>query len=227
MPQRKMKLTPEKRVELVESYLNGEDSMTSLARTAGISRATLSNWIMLYENGGPTGLLARRKNTHYTIETKIQAVNDYLNGLGSLSEITKKYGLRHLNQLRDWIKIYNTHGNFKTESGGSQMSQSRKTTFKERVEIVHYCIVHDHNYGKTAIKYQVSYQQVRNWVLKYEEMGEAGLKDRRGHRAGTEPSRTPEEEMRDRLAEQERKIKRLEMENDLLKKVRELERKWD
>ncbi|NAD74204.1 helix-turn-helix domain-containing protein, partial [Enterococcus hirae] len=84
-----------------------------------------------------------------------------------------------------------------------------------------------HNYGKTAIKYQVSYQQVRNWVLKYKEMGEAGLKDRRGHRAGTEPSRTPEEEMRDRLAEQERKIKLLEMENDLLKKVRELERKWD
>lgn len=58
-------------------------------------------------------------------------------------------------------------------------------------------------------------------------MGESGLKDRRGRRVGTEPSRTPEEEMRDRLAEQERKIKRLEMENDLLKKVRELERKWD
>lgn len=35
------------------------------------------------------------------------------------------------------------------------MSQSRKTTFKERVEIVHYCIVNDHNYGRTAIKYQV------------------------------------------------------------------------
>ncbi|EMF0481160.1 transposase, partial [Enterococcus faecium] len=107
MPKRKMKLTPEKRVELVESYLNGEDSMTSLARTADISWAALRNWIMLYENGGPTGLLARRKNTHYTIETKIQAVNDYLNGLGSLSEITKKYGLRQSKQLRDWIKIYN------------------------------------------------------------------------------------------------------------------------
>ena len=45
MPKRKMKLTPEKRVELVESYLNGEDSMTSLARTAGISWAALSNWL--------------------------------------------------------------------------------------------------------------------------------------------------------------------------------------
>lgn len=52
MPKRKMKLTPAKRVELVESYLNGEDSMTSLARTADISLAPLSNWIMLYENGG-------------------------------------------------------------------------------------------------------------------------------------------------------------------------------
>lgn len=227
MSKRKMKLTPEKRIELVESYLNGKDSLNSLASTVGINTETLRRWIMLYENGGPTGLLAKQKNTHYSIETKIHAVNDYLNGLGSLSEITKKYGLRHHKQLQDWIKIYNTHGNFKSGSGGSQMSQSRETTFKERVEIVHYCIVHNRNYGETAIKYQVSYQQVRNWVLKYDEMGEAGLKDRRGHRAGTEPSRTPEEEMRDRLAEQERRIRQLEMENDLLKKVRELEGKWD
>lgn len=227
MSNRKMKLTPKKRVELVESYLNGEDNMSNLARSAGISWSTLKNWLLLYENGRPTALLESRTNTHYTIETKIQAVTDYLNGLGGLLEITKKYGLRQSTQLRDWIKIYNTHGNFKTGSGGSQMSQSRKTSFKERVEIVHYCILHNHNYGKTAIKYQVSYQQVRHWVLKYEKMGESDLKDRRGRRVGTEPSRTPEEEMRDRLAEQERKIKRLEMENDLLKKVRELERKWD
>ncbi|WP_429960836.1 helix-turn-helix domain-containing protein [Enterococcus sp. AZ012] len=68
----------------------------------------------------------------------MQAVNDYLNGLGSFSEITKKYGLRHFNQLRDWIEVYNTHGNFKTESGGSQMSQSIKITFKEREEILYY-----------------------------------------------------------------------------------------
>ncbi|WP_429960860.1 hypothetical protein [Enterococcus sp. AZ012] len=37
MPKRKMKLTPEKRIELVDSYLNREDSMTSLARVVGIS----------------------------------------------------------------------------------------------------------------------------------------------------------------------------------------------
>ena len=44
-------------------------------------------------------------------------------------------------------------------------------------------------------------------------------------RAGTQPARTPEEEQRDRIAELERKIRDLQMENDLLKKVRELEMK--
>jgi len=58
----------------------------------------------------------------------------------------------------------------------------------------------------------------RNWVKKYEEMGEAGLEDRRGHRIGSQPSRTPEEELRDRIAELEHRNKNLQMENDLLKK---------
>jgi transposase len=76
-----------------------------------------------------------------------------------------------------------------------------------------------------ALKYQVSYQQVYTWTKKYREMGEAGLEDRRGRRAGTLPSRTPEEELRDKIAQQDRKIFELEMENALLKKVKELERR--
>ncbi|MFR8179961.1 MAG: hypothetical protein ACLU80_08520 [Dorea sp.] len=39
------------------------------------------------------------------------------------------------------------------------------------------------------------------------------------------PSRTPEEELRDKIAELERRNLDLQMENDLLKKVRELERR--
>ena len=54
-------------------------------------------------------------------------------------------------------------------------------------------------------------------------MGSAGLEDRRGKRVGSMPSRTPEEELRDKIAELERKNRDLQMENDLLKKVRELE----
>ena len=105
------------------------------------------------------------------------------------------------------------------------MRKARQTTLEERLEIVQDCLANDKNYGAMALKYNCSYQQIRNWVLRYEKMGSAGLEDRRGHRAGTMPSRTPEEEMRDRIAELERRNRDLQMENDLLKKVRELEMK--
>ena len=62
-------------------------------------------------------------------------------------------------------------------------------------------------------------------VIRYEKMGQAGLEDRRGHRIASLPSRTPEEELRDKIAELERRNLDLQMENDLLKKVRELERR--
>ena len=81
--------------------------------------------------------------------------------------------------------------------------------------------------GKPRFSTKSLTNNVRNWVLKYDEMGEKGLEDRRGQRAGSKPARTPEEEMRDKLAQQERRIKLLEMENDLLKKVSELERRRD
>ena len=105
------------------------------------------------------------------------------------------------------------------------MRKARQTTSKERFEIVRDCLANNKNYGAMALKYNCSYQQVRNWVKHYEKMGSAGLEDRRGRRAGTQPSRTPEEEMRDRIAELERINWDLQMENDLLKKVRELEMK--
>ena len=105
------------------------------------------------------------------------------------------------------------------------MTKSRSTTLEERIQIVKDCVAIGNDYGTTALKYQVAYQQVYLWVKKYRKMGEAGLEDRRGRRAGTLPSRTLEEELRDKIAELERKNSDLEMENALLKKVKELKRR--
>ena len=105
------------------------------------------------------------------------------------------------------------------------MRKAKKTTLDERLKIVTDCLANDKNYGAMALKYDCSYQQVRNWVKRYEKMGQAGLEDRRGRRIASLPSRTPEEELRDKIAELERRNLDLQMENDLLKKVRELERR--
>ena len=225
---RKNKIDPVRKVEMVEKYLMGEASLREAAKQAGLSitgTKAFQRWINIYRNEGPAGLMDQKKNRHYTTETKLAAVSAYLNGEGSMVEIIRRFSLRSETQLRSWLKEYNTHGEIRSRGsgGGSYMRKARATTYEERLKIVEDCFANNRNYGAMAIKYQCSYQQVRNWVLRYEKMGSAGLEARRGKRIGSLPPRTPEEELRDKIAELERKNRDLQMENDLLKKVRELE----
>ena len=225
---RKSKVDPAIKVKLVERYLRNEIGMSEAARLAGIaSRKSFGAWVRIYRNEGPYGLLDQKHNKSYSTELMLAAVNAYLNGEGSLREIAERFKIRSERQLRSWIKVYNTHGEIKSRGsgGGSYMRKAKQTTSEERTAIVQDCLANDKNYGAMALKYNCSYQQVRNWVLRYEQMGTAGLEDRRGRRTGSQPARTPEEELRDKIAELERRNHDLQMENDLLKKVRELEMK--
>ena len=219
------KIPVEEMIRIVELYLSGKLGYTSAYQEAGVSEETFRKWLFRYKTDGPLGFLPKEHNKRYTKETKLSTVLDYLAGKGSKWEICERYGVRDKRQLEHWVKGYNRHKDFRTLTGGSRMTKGRNTTGQERIQIVKECISTGNDYGGTALKYQVSYQQVYTWTKKYREMGESGLEDRRGHRAGTLPSRTLEEELRDRIAQLEREKYDLEMENALLKKVKELERR--
>ena len=105
------------------------------------------------------------------------------------------------------------------------MRQGRETTQEERLEIVKDCIASGKNYGAMAVKYKVSYQQVRSWTLRYEEMGKAGLEDRRGKRKRSQTPRTELEKAQIEIEQLKRKLYLAEMENGLLKKLEEIERR--
>lgn len=222
---RRIKIPIDEKIRITELYLRHKISRNQAATECGVHNSTITLWARLYESGGPAALQERGPNSTYTKELKIAAVTDYLNGKGSMNDICKKYQIRSHESLQQWIKLYNNHEVLKEETGGSFMKKTRNTTYQERLDIVLACLAQDRNYGAIALKYDVSYQQVRGWVKKYEEMGNAGLEDRRGCRIGSQPSRTKEEEMRDEIARLVQQNKALQMENDLLKKVRELERR--
>ena len=157
---------------------------------------------------------------------KQQAVLDYLNGLGSQDDICKKYGIRSKSKLQIWIKRYNGHKELKASGTGgrSLMTKGRKTTFEERIEIVQYCIAHDHNYAETAEKYQVSYQQARNYTVKYESGSVDALLDNRGKRKN--PDELSEvERLRAEIKMLKAEKERAEMEISFLKKLEEIERR--
>ncbi len=105
------------------------------------------------------------------------------------------------------------------------MKQGRETTLEERIQIVRDCIVSGKNYGEMALKYQVSYQQVRSWTLRYEKLGEAGLEDRRGRRKKDQTPRTELEQAQIEIEQLKHKLYLAEMERDLLKKLEEIERR--
>ena len=105
------------------------------------------------------------------------------------------------------------------------MRQTRSTTQEERIQIARECIASGKNYGEMAIKYNVSYQQVRSWTLRFEELGEAGLEDRRGKRKKDQVPRTELEKAQIEIEQLKHKLYLAEMERDLLKKLDEIERR--
>ncbi|MCR4838978.1 MAG: hypothetical protein K5897_08640, partial [Eubacterium sp.] len=118
---RKSMIDPALKVELIERYLGGEIGIKEGCRLAGISDSstkTFRQWIAIYENEGPCGLMNQKKNRYYSEELKLSAVNAYLNGDGSKFDLAKRYGLRSDRQLQCWIKMYNTHGEIKSRAGG-------------------------------------------------------------------------------------------------------------
>ena len=62
------------------------------------------------------------------------------------------------------------------------MTKGRKTTWEERIQIVLDCLGNGKDYQEAANTYHVSYQQVYQWVKKYEDGGDEALKDKRGRK---------------------------------------------
>lgn len=223
---RKGKFSAEEKLKYVLRCIEGKDSIKHTATLIGIHHTSLSQWINNYQSLGIDGLRATSKNSSYTTALKEMAVTDYLAGVGSQSDICKKYGIRSTTQLQDWILKYNSHEELKASGTGGMpiMTNGRKTTYDERVEIVKYCIEHQNNYAETAQKYQVSYQQVYTWTSKYENDGVEALQDRRGKRKNeNEMSELEKLKAQNKLLEAENRRKQMEI--DFLKKLDEIERR--
>ena len=211
-----------------------EGNVTPLMKQYYSTKAQHPDAILLYRMGdfyetfGEDGLLKLKKNNQYTAEIKRLAVESYLKGEGSQTEICKRYKIRSKVILRKWIKVYNGHKELRPSRGrGSDiyMTKGRSTTYEERVEIVSYCIENGNGYAAAIEKYGVSYQQIYAWVRKYNEKGAEGLVDKRGKRK-PESEMTELEKLRAENKMLEARNKRLETENAVLKKLEEIERRW-
>ena len=223
---RKSKVSTEIKVQAVEDYLRDIKSLSEISNELNIYKSAISAWVRKYKTFGKEGLLNKGYNTSYSAQLKTQAVIDYLDGKGSLDDICIKYKISAIGILQQWVKKYNGHKIFKSHStkGDKLMTNGRKTTYEERIEIVSFCIANAHDYNLTSNKFNVSYQQVYTWVKKYNKDGYNALVDRRGKNKSFEEL-SESEKFSAQLKLLEAENRRLKMENDFLKKLEEIERR--
>lgn len=212
--------------EVIMAYKNEDYTLNELCTKYGISDNTLYDWVDKFEKCGINGLEESKTWKPYSKELKRAAVKDYMSGEYSQREIIRKYEISSTSVLRKWIKQYNGHRELKgTRKGRTRsMTKGRKTTWKERIEIVQEALSNGKNYQQTAETHKVSYQQAYQWVRKYEVDGWDALKDRRGHTKGEEEL-TPEEKMKLEMRRMEKENERLRAENAFLKKLEKIERR--
>jgi len=216
------------RMEIVTRYLNGE-SASKLANEYGINGKNgdivIYRWARRYIALGESIFKNEKSNRSYSKELKEKAIQDYINCEGTYESIANKYGISTGEIVRRWVKRYNRHMEIEDYDPKPEvyMSKSRRTTYKERIEIAEYCLSNNKNYKAAAIKYSVNYAQVYTWVKKYIELGEDNLKDKRG-RKKVEEELTEIEKLKLENKKLLARNKYLEMEAEVLKKVEEIER---
>lgn len=91
--QRKIQSRKEKKIEIIKAYKAGEVAYSQLREVYGINANEIYSWISKYEIHREAAFRRGEGNARYSKEFKLRCVKEYLNGEGSLDNITAKYNL--------------------------------------------------------------------------------------------------------------------------------------
>lgn len=225
---KRVNFTSEEKYLSVKSIIEGRNSRSSESKRLGVSKSTVNSWLRKYELDGFSGLEESRTWKKYSAELKIKAVETILSGNESLESVVRLFNISSTSVLNRWVKKYTGNEELQSTSKGRtkhMLNTGRKTTFKERLEIVQYTLAHSKDYKKAIEKYHISYQQVYSWVRKFEEFGVTGLQDKRGRKKAVEEL-TEEERLKLRIKELEARNEQLEMEVAVRKKLKEVQDRY-
>lgn len=183
----KRKYSFDQMIQASKDYLSGSKGATDIAFELGMGksgRRTIRRWAAAYRMYGVVMFHPELRDRGYSSAQKVQAVESYLNGEGSMDDICLRYKILSRQTLLSWIRKYNSNEVLRDyhPKRNEEFAMPKKTTEKERLKIVQYCLSHEKDYKGAAEKFGVSYAQVYSWTKKYGSRGAAGLADKRGHR---------------------------------------------
>ena len=169
---RKKPCSAKAKLDMVQRCISGEQSVEAAAQALGVRPYTVDRWIQKYRAEGPDALRHQKQNRLYSAELRQQVVAEYLSGTTSLPKLCSKYGIRSDSTVLSWVRAHQCQKETKIQTGGSRMTIAIKTPKEDQIRIAAACVANNRNYGETALRYHVSYQQVYRWVQKYHTSAE-------------------------------------------------------
>ena len=229
---RKTKYSKELKLETVKRYLKGESniSLCNEYRIPYRKGKTIISWANKYVALGESAFDESHINKSYSKELKERVIKEYLDGKDSLEGIVNRYNISSVSIVINWVKKYNEGIEIKdyNPKGDVYTMKSRKTAFEERIEIVRYVLTNNLDYKGAADKYTVPYASIYQWVKKYNELGEDGLKDGRGRpSSNVNKELSIEEKQAIEIERLKKELERQKMINEVLKKNVEIRKRME
>lgn len=156
----------------------------------------------------------------FTVEEKVKAVKEYLNGVEGHRIVANKFGVSGA-VLRNWVKQYQFHG--------EEAFLNRYTNYsvQYKLDVLNYMNDHGTSINETAAIFNIpSPSRIRQWLIDYESGGMDALISKKKGR----PSMKKENQKQTKagspvessVAALQAEIERLRMENAYLKKLNAL-----
>ncbi len=96
------------RLKVVQEYLNGEDSVKSVAIRHGVSARNLGDWIKRFEQHGPAGLIGR--GASFSASFKLMVLEAMWRERWSLSHTAIVFDIRTPSHIGKWERQYHESG---------------------------------------------------------------------------------------------------------------------
>lgn len=99
------------KLQVVQEYLNGPLSYTSLAKKYAIpSKSTLQQWIKAYQEFGLEGLKRKGKKATYSVQFKMDVLHFMKQTGASYSDTATTFGMNNLSLIANWNRTFQDKG---------------------------------------------------------------------------------------------------------------------
>jgi len=99
---KKVKVTPEEKVESVKNVLKKRYTLREVADQYDLHHSSVEKWVTIYKTFGAGGFYTT-KYKHYSEELKREVVEKYLTTDCSLQDICVEFKLRSISQVQKWL----------------------------------------------------------------------------------------------------------------------------